>query len=76
MGIDGGIANGAYEVKAFGEGNVNASAGVTKNLSESKIYEINLPIESHHEVIWLDVMMYMVATVNGFQCMELKESIN
>ena len=65
--VDGGIANGAYKAVAFGKRNVEMVRGVAKVLSQSEVNEIYCIVNSDHEVVWLDVAVYVAVIMKRLQ---------
>ena len=52
--------NGAYNIEPRGQWNVDMGSGVMEVLSQSVIDEIYIVVGSDHEVIRLDITMYVV----------------
>ena len=67
MRVDGSISNGAYKIIACGKRNVDPASGVPKVLGQSKVNEVYGIVNSNHEVMWLDVAMYVAMIVKSFQ---------
>lgn len=44
---------------------------IAKALSESEVDKIYALIEANHKIFGLDVAMYVIAGMKGFQCIEL-----
>jgi hypothetical protein len=65
--VDGSISNGAYEIVACGKRNVDPAGGVPKVLGQSKVDEVYGIVNSNHEVLWLNVAMYVAMIMKSFQ---------
>lgn len=65
--VDGSKANSAYEIVACSQRYMDMGSRVAKVLSQSEIDKIYPIVNSNHEIIGLDVTMYIVMSMKEFQ---------
>ena len=65
--VDRSKANGAYEIVACSQRYMDMGSRVAKVLSQSEIDKIDPIVNSNHEIIGLDVTMYIVMSMKEFQ---------